>query len=278
MNRLLALGVVMAVLASACLGTGSALQVQPVTHPRPQAPVADAWLVSFASREARALGDPSLKTAFVAPITADQARLVFRHRRRAYPGHTYLVVLHGSFVTPTRPCGSDAWGCPVFTERLFGWQVMLASPTLGQAWRYFGTETDRLRLRTLPVALKRIALRPDPAARPTGRLLRFAVAQAKRMGGSHLRDIGCARLSAASASHVFGGERPAGYLVVERGLFRRAPWSKVDRSPWFSWAALEYRPALGKRLAAFRALAPPQEFARPVPGIRINWVGFPGRG
>jgi hypothetical protein len=276
-NRLLALGGIVAVVASACLGSGSARQVRPVTHhPGPHVPAARAWLVSFASREARALGDPSLKTALVAPITADQARLVFQHRRRAYPGDTYLVVLHGSFVTPNRPCRAASWGCALITKRLFGWQVMLASPTLGRAWRYFGIETDGLRLRALPVALKRIALQPDPTATPTGRLYRFAVAQAKRMGGTRLQDFGFARMSAAQATHVFGGARQAGYLVVERGLFRRAPGSKVDRHPWFSWAALEYRPGFAKRPAAFRTLAPPQESARPIPGIRINWAGLPG--
>jgi hypothetical protein len=277
-NRLFALGVIMTVVASGCLGSGSALQVQPVTHPRPQALAAHAWLVRFASREARALGDPSLRTALVARITAAQARLVFQHRRRAYPGDTYLVVLHGSFVTPNRPCSAEAWGCAFVTTRLFGWHVMLASPTLGRAWRYFGIETDGLRLRALPVALKRIALEPDPAAPPTGRLLRFAVAQARRMDGSHLQDFGFGRVSAAQATHLFGGSRQAGFLVVERGIFRRAPGSRVDRRPWYSWAALEYRPALGNRPAPFRALAPPQESARPVPGIRIIWAGLPEGG
>jgi hypothetical protein len=278
MNRLLALGVTMTVVASACLGSGVALKVQPVTNPRPRALAAHAWLAGFASREARALGDPSLKTALVGPITAAQARLVFQHRRRAYPGDTYLVVLHGSFVTPNLPCPAAAAGCGFNPERLFGWQVMLASPTLGRTWRYFGIETDGLRPQALPVPLKRIALRPDPAARPTGRLLRFAVAQANQMHGSQMLDFGFARLSPASASHVFGGERSAGYLVVERGLFRRSPGSTVDRHPWFSWAALEYRPGLAGRPAAFRVLPPPRNPNAPVPGIRVDWTGLPQLG
>jgi hypothetical protein len=267
------LGALVAVAASACLGTGAALQVRPVSHP--QAPSEQAWLTRFAANEARALGDPTVKTALVAPITADQARVVFQHRSRAYPGHTYLVVLHGSFVTPKMPCPEDAAGCGFRVEQLFGWQIMLASPTLGRVWHYFGIETDTPHLRAIPVGLRRIALPTDPAARPTGRLLRFAVAQALAMGGSQMRDLGFAPLSAAQASHLFGGIRTAGYLVMEHGLFRRAPGATTDRDPWFSWAALEFPQALDGRPMAFRALTRPRKFVRRVPGIQVNWTGLP---
>jgi hypothetical protein len=278
MNRLFALSVIVAMAASACLGSGSAAKVQPVIHERPQVGVTPAWLISFASREAQTLGDPSVKTALVAPITADQARVVFQHRRRAYPGATYLVVLHGSFVTPTMPCPADAAGCGFNPGRLFGWQVMLASPTLGRVWHYFGIETNAPHLRAMPVALRTISLQADPAARPTGPLLRFAVAQAAAMGGSQMRDFGFARLSAASASHLFGGSRPGGYLVMEHGLFRRTPGARADRDPWFWWAALEYSPSLGERPAAFHVLAYPRKFVRRVAGVHVTWEGVPSPG
>jgi hypothetical protein len=262
-------------LASACLGSASAVKVEPVTHSSLTVRATPAWLVRFASHEAQTLGDPSVKTALVAPITADQARLVFQHRRRAYPGHTYLVVLHGSFVTPKFPCTEYDAGCGFSAEQLFGWQVMLASPALGRVWRDFGIETDAPHLRAMPVALRPISLRTDPSARPTGPLLHFAVAQAVAMGGSQMRDLGFAPLSAAQASHLFGGTRPAGYLVVEHGLFRRAPEAATDRDPWFSWAAIEFGPSLGGRPAALRALTHPRKFVRRVAGIHVIWTGLP---
>lgn len=274
MNRFLALGAIVAILAPACLGGGSAAKVQPVSHSSLTVQATPAWLASFASREAQALGDPSVKTALVAPITADQARDVFQHRRRAYPGHTYLVVLHGSFVSPRIPCSPEEAGCFYFPQ-LFGWQVMLASPALGRAWHYFGIETNAPHLRAMPVTLRPISLLADPSARPTGPLLHFAVAQAKAMDGTQMRDFGFARVSAASASHLFGSSRPGGYLVIEHGLFRRTPGAVADRDPWFWWAAFEYSPSLGDRPAALRVLAHPRKFVRRVSGLHVSWKGVP---
>jgi hypothetical protein len=279
MKRLVAVGVVVAMVACACVGSGGPGAAAPrhppkvVTHPG--ALPERAWVAMFAAQEAAALGDPLVKTALVAPITADQARVVFQHRRRAYPGHAYLVVLRGSFVSPTPPCSAVEAGCGFNPERLFGWQVMLASPTLGRVWRYFAIETNAPHLRAMPVALRRISLETSPWKRPTGVLLRFAVAQAVAMGGSQMRDFGFARLSAASASHLFGGSRPGGYLVIEHGLFRRTPGARADRDPWFWWAALEYSPSLGGRPAAFRVLVYPRKFVRRVAGLHISWEGVP---
>ena len=267
------LGALVAVAASACLGTGPALQERPAPHS--QALSERAWLAGFAAREAAALGDPMVTTALVAPVTADQARVVFQHRRRAYPGHSYLVVLRGSFVSPRVPCPADAWGCPGYVPRLFGWQIMLAREGLGGAWRYFGIGTNAPHLRAMPVALRRISLETAPWKRPTGALLRFAVAQANAMGGSQMRGFGFARLSTAQAPHLFGGSRPSGYLVIEHGLFRRTPGARADRDPWFWWAAFEYSPPLGQRPAAFRVLAHPRRFVRRVAGVHLSWQGVP---
>ena len=274
MNRFLALGAIVATLASACLGSGSAAKVPAVTHSSATVRATPAWLVSFASHEARALGDPSVKTALVAPITADQARIVFEHRRRAYPGHTYLVVLHGSFVSPRIPCSPEEAGC-FYSPRLFGWQVMLASPALGRVWRYFGIETNAPHLGAMPVTLRPISLPTDASARPTGLLYHFAVAQARAMEGSQMRAFGFARLSTASASRLFGRSRAGGYLVIEHGLFRRTPGAAADRDPWFWWAALEYSPSLGERPAAFRVLADPRRFVRRVARLHVSWKGVP---
>jgi hypothetical protein len=273
----LAVGAVVAVFGSACLGSGSAGTVAAkhtpklVTHPGP--PSERAWVAMFAAQEAATLGDPLVKTALVAPITADQARVVFQHRRRAYPGHTFLVVLHGSFVTPRVPCPPAAGGC-FYVPQLFGWQITLARQGLGRAWRYFGIETDAPHLRAMPVALRRISLETSPWKRPTGALLRFAAGQAMRMGGSQIRDFGFAPVSSAQASQLFGGSRPRGYLVIEHGLFRRSPGAPADRDPWFAWAALEYRPS-DQRPAAFRVLARPRRFVRRAPGIHVSWQGPP---
>jgi hypothetical protein len=130
-------GVVVTMVASGCFGSGSADKAQTGSRPRTSAGV-PTWLVHFASREAGMLGDPSVRTALVAPITAAQAKLVFGSLRRDYPGHAYLLVLHGSFVSPRVPCPAGALGCTGYEPSLFRWQVMLASPTLGPAWRYFG--------------------------------------------------------------------------------------------------------------------------------------------
>jgi hypothetical protein len=70
------------------------------------------------AREARTLGDPIVRSALVAPITAAQARVVFAHRRRGYPGHTDLLVLRGEFVTPRNPCPTAAAGCGLGADRL----------------------------------------------------------------------------------------------------------------------------------------------------------------
>ena len=220
------------------------------------------------------LGDPFVRTALVAPITAEQARVVFQHRRRAYPGHTYLVVLHGDFVSPQYPCPAEAAGCPLYIPHLFGWEVMLASPTLGPEWRRFGIETDR-RPRSVPVALRRIGLPAGPRGMPSGLLLRLAMSGAERMGGSNLIGFGFAHISAAAARRLFGGRPPSGYVVVERGIFRHLPGAASDRKPWFSWAVLEYAASGAAKQVAAAVLPRPRSPNAPLPGIRVRWAGVP---
>ena len=268
------LGALVAVAASACLGTGPALQERPAPHS--QALSERAWLAGFAAREAAALGDPMVTTALVAPVTADQARVVFQHRRRAYPGHSYLVVLRGSFVSPRVPCPADAWGCPGYVPTSV-WLADNAGP--GGHWAvHGGISASRPTRRICAPCLWRCGgspSRPLPGSGQQVPLLRFAVAQANGMGGSQMRGFGFARLSTAQASHLFGGSRPSGYLVIEHGLFRRTPGARADRDPWFWWAAFEYSPPLGQRPAAFRVLAHPRRFVRRVAGVHLSWQGVP---
>ena len=141
--------------------------------------------------------------------------------------------------------------------------------------RVFGIETNAPHLRAMPVSLRPISLPTDPSAPLTGPLFHFAVAKAKAMAGTQMRDFGFARLSAASASRLFGRSRPGGYLVIEHGLFRRTPGAAADRDPWFWWVALEYAPSLGERPAAVRVLAHPRKFVRRVAGLHVSWKGVP---
>ncbi len=261
-------------LAAGCLGGSSFPPPRPpATTARPHA--AAAWLGRFAAREARTLGDPAVRSALVAPITAAQARVVFAHRRRAYPGHTDLLVLRGDFVSPRSPCPAAAAGCGIGSDRLFRWYAMLASPALGQSWRLFGISGDG-RPPAFPVALHRIALPPWPgrAGIPTGRLLRTALAADRAMGGSDLSAFGIARISAAQAAAVFAGPPVGGYVIVERGIFRHPPRRRT-RGPWFAWAVLEYGPSGHGPPTAFTVLQPPRDPQRPLPGIRLDWLGIP---
>jgi hypothetical protein len=272
MRALLVPAAVVAI-AAGCLGGSS------FPPPRPPASTAPThagagWLARFAAREARTLGDPTVRSALVAPITAAQARLVFAHRRRAYPGHTSLLVLRGDFVSPRSPCPPEARGCGGFgPDRLYRWYAMLASPTLGRAWRLFGIGGDG-HPPAFPVALRRIALPPAGTGMPTGRLLRTALRAAGSMNGSSLSAFGIARISAAQAAGVFAGQHRGGFLIVERGIFRHPPGGRPG-GRWFAWAALKYGPSAASAPRAFAALQPPHDPQRPLPGIRLAWRGIP---
>ncbi len=267
------------VLTARCLGSSSPAGAPGTATGGPKLG-GPAWLVTAASREAVRLGDPTVTSALVGPITAGQARVVFQGLRRSYPEHAYLLVLRGAFVTPRIMCPEDAWGCPGYAPAAFTEEVTLLTRPAFSQWQGLAIAVPIRPAPHIPFRLRRIHFAPHPSMLPTGPLLRLAIAQALAMHATRMRNIGFAPLTATQAVRLFGASHRAGYLVLETGLFHNPPpafgQSKGARRAWFRWAAIEYAPG-STTAAAFRSLPLPCSavYNHRIEGIHVTWIGVP---